>query len=38
MSEGTEEWRPGYRPSNGTEGDIFASRWCHTCTVDHDGG
>lgn len=33
-----EEWEPGYRPSNGTEGDIFNSQWCHNCTVDHDGG
>ena len=23
-----------YRPSNGTEGDIFTSNWCAICTKD----
>jgi len=23
-----------YRPSNGTEGDIFESQWCEHCTRD----
>jgi hypothetical protein len=23
-----------YRPSNGTEGDIFQERWCELCTKD----
>jgi len=23
-----------YRPSNGTEGDIFMSRWCAQCKAD----
>lgn len=33
-----------YRPSNGTEGEIFMSRWCHNCAKDNldvdtgDGG
>lgn len=25
-----------YRPSNGTEGDIFMSRWCSRCTKDSE--
>ena len=25
-----------YRPSNGTEGDEFQSRWCEDCTKDTD--
>jgi hypothetical protein len=32
------DWTPGYRPANGTEGDIFSSQWCRRCTVDHDQG
>ncbi|OLF82704.1 hypothetical protein AWH63_06780 [Marinobacter sp. C18] len=24
-----------YRPSNGTEGGIFESRWCHNCAHDN---
>lgn len=23
-----------YRPSNGTEGEMFQERWCHDCTKD----
>lgn len=28
--------KPGtpHRPSNGTEGDMFAARWCRHCTKD----
>ena len=29
-------WEP-YRPSNGTEGDIFRADWCEKCTKDVDG-
>lgn len=25
-----------YRPSNGSEGDMFFSRWCAHCTKDED--
>ena len=24
-----------YRPSNGTEGDLFMARWCRLCKKDH---
>lgn len=31
-----------YRPSNGTEGEIFMAQWCHSCRRDRasreDGG
>lgn len=30
-----EDGKP-YRPSNGTEGDIFMSRWCRRCTKDSE--
>ena len=30
--------RPGYRPANGTEGDLHRSTTCDYCTIDHDGG
>jgi len=27
-----------YRPSNGTEGDIFMAQWCERCALaDYDG-
>lgn len=29
------DWRPGWRPSNGTEGDIFRRNWCDQCAHDH---
>jgi hypothetical protein len=25
-----------YRPSNGTEGEMFQERWCYDCTKDTD--
>lgn len=25
-----------YRPSNGTEGEMFMDRWCHQCKRDAD--
>jgi hypothetical protein len=34
----SDDWTPGYRPSNGTEGHIFSAQWCSNCTIDHDGG
>jgi hypothetical protein len=27
-----------YRPSNGTEGEMFMSRWCDRCTLDESRG
>lgn len=28
-----------YRPSNGTEGDVFMAQWCERCAMaDYDGG
>lgn len=35
MNENSK-WEPGYRPSNGTEGDIFRSQWCNNCVRDHN--
>lgn len=32
MVEAAGEHRP-YRPSNGTEGDIFMSEWCENCAL-----
>ncbi len=34
------EWKPGYRPSNGTDGDYFrvGPAGCSSCAVDHNGG
>ena len=29
----TEKWEP-YRPSNGTEGEIFMEGWCQRCKRD----
>lgn len=29
------KWKAGYRPSNGTEGDIFRDEWCDRCKLDH---
>lgn len=29
-------WRPGYRPSNGTEGAWFESDWCQNCAREHE--
>lgn len=37
-TEKGDEWEQGYRPANGTEGDIFSAQWCHNCAVDHAGG
>lgn len=35
ISSGT--YRP-YRPSNGTEGDLFMAEWCQQCALaDYDG-
>lgn len=33
-------WEPNYRPSNGTEGDMFRTgpMGCLSCTVDHNEG
>ena len=33
-------WVPGFRPSNGTMGDIFqlGPMGCFSCSVDHDQG
>lgn len=28
-------WTPGYRPSNGTDGEYFRARWCGNCSHDH---
>jgi hypothetical protein len=29
-------WEPGYRPSNGTEGDYFRWDTCNVCKHDHE--
>jgi len=34
-SDRPTEWKPGYRPSNGTEGDIFRFNTCDRCIHDH---
>ena len=36
----SKDWKPGYRPSNGTDGDFFriGPAGCDSCTIDHDGG
>ncbi len=28
--------RTAYRPSNGTEGEMFMERWCHECLKEPD--
>jgi hypothetical protein len=33
MSDDPERYR--YRPSNGTEGEMFMEWWCHRCENDH---
>jgi hypothetical protein len=32
-----ESGKEKYRPSNGTEGEMFQERWCHQCTKDTEG-
>lgn len=35
-SERTHEHPHAYRPSNGTEGEMFQSWWCGRCSEDHE--
>lgn len=35
MTEQAIEWKP-YRPSNGTEGDVFRADWCDKCERDRE--
>jgi len=30
----TLNWKPGWRPSNGTEGRLFMANWCDFCIHD----